>query len=89
LRETTPNRVARSSGMGARRRIDLEYSGLRALDINRLAQIADKLDVSIDWVLSLTDEPEIPKRAPFRSGVELALLPSGPRNFSPSQTKHW
>ena len=74
--------------MGPRRTIDIEYSGIRALDINRLAQIADKLDVSIDWVLSLTDEPEIPKRAPFRSGV-VARLPSGPRNFSPSQTKHW
>jgi hypothetical protein len=29
---------------GARRVIDLEYSGLKVLDIYRLAQIADRLD---------------------------------------------
>jgi hypothetical protein len=35
--------------------IDLEYSGLKVLDIYRLAQIADRLDVSIDWLLGRSD----------------------------------
>ena len=59
LRGTTPDRVARSIGMGARRTIDIEYSGLRALDIYRLAQIADKLDVSVDWLLGRTTVMEV------------------------------
>jgi hypothetical protein len=29
---------------------------LKALDIERLAQLADRLDVSIDWLLDRTDE---------------------------------
>jgi hypothetical protein len=45
--------------MGARRTIDIEYSGLRALDIYRLAQIADKLDVSVDWLLGRTTVMEV------------------------------
>ena len=50
---TTLERVARGIGVGPRQTIDIDYSGLRALDISRLAQIADKLGVSIDW---LSDE---------------------------------
>src|SRR5258708_3170998 len=51
-------RGSRSIGLGPRQTIDVDYSGLRALDINQLAQIADKLGVSIDWLLGRTDDPQ-------------------------------
>ncbi len=50
-------------GMSPRRIIDLEYSGTRALDIGRLGQIADHLDVSIDWLLGRSDVMDVTKAA--------------------------
>ena len=41
--------------------IDLEYSGLEVLDIPRLCQIADRLDVSTDWLLGRTAVMELPE----------------------------
>jgi hypothetical protein len=38
-------------GIGGRRAVDFDLFGLKALDIHRLIQISDKLDVSIDWLL--------------------------------------
>jgi hypothetical protein len=40
--------------------MDLDYSGLKALDIYRLAQIADRLDVSVDWLLGRSNVMELP-----------------------------
>jgi hypothetical protein len=60
----THERLCSSIGLGGRRTIDIHYSGLKALDIERLAQLADKLDVSIDWLLGRTDNPEINDREP-------------------------
>lgn len=40
--------------------VDLHFAGLKALDIYRLAQIADKLDVSVDWLLGRSDVMELP-----------------------------
>jgi len=34
---------------------------LRALDLYRVCQIADRLDVSLDWLLGRSDVMEIPK----------------------------
>ena len=51
LRKITHERLCASIGLGSRRSIDLGFSGLKALDINRLVQIADRLEVSIDWLL--------------------------------------
>ena len=62
--ETTPDRVAKIIGMGSRRVVNIEYVGLKGLDIHRLAQIADRLDVSIDWLLGRTNNPEINDREP-------------------------
>jgi hypothetical protein len=41
--------------------IDLHFAGVRALDIYRLAQIADQLDVSVDWLLGRSETMELPK----------------------------
>ena len=51
--------LAANIGLGGRRTVDLEHAGLRALDIYRLAQIADRLDVSIDWLLGRSKTMEL------------------------------
>ena len=67
VRDTTPTRLATIIGMSPRRIIDLEHSGANALDIHRLGQIADQLDVSIDWLLGrsnvirVMEMPELPE----------------------------
>ena len=77
VRSTTPSRVAKVIGMSPRRIIDLEYSGTRALDIDRLGQIADHLDVSIDWLLGRSDVMDVAKatakKSPDRGGTQRNL----------------
>ena len=34
---------------------------LKALDVYRLAEIADRLDVSVDWLLGRSEIMEVPK----------------------------
>ena len=55
-----PEAVYRSIGMGARRTLDLQSVGvLCALDPYRVCQIADRLKVSLDWLLGRSDVMEI------------------------------
>jgi len=61
VRGTKPDAVCKRIGLGSRRRVDLAYSGLKALDIYRLAQIADYLNVSVDWLLGRSGVMEIPQ----------------------------
>jgi transcriptional regulator with XRE-family HTH domain len=58
-RNMTHDRLCRSIGLGGRRVIDLEFSGLKALDLERLCQIADRLDVSVDWLLGRSERMEL------------------------------
>jgi hypothetical protein len=39
----------------------LHFAGVRALDVYRLAKIADELDVSVDWLLGRSDMMELPR----------------------------
>jgi hypothetical protein len=57
----TQEAVYRSIGMGGRRVLDLQFAGLRALDLYRVREIADRLDVSVDWLLGRSEVMEIPK----------------------------
>ena len=41
--------------------VDLHFAGVRALDVYRLAKIADELDVSVDWLLGRSDMMELPR----------------------------
>lgn len=59
-RGTPPERLCTSIGLGGRRSVDLAFSGLKALDIYRLAQIAGRLEVSVDWLLGRSDVMELP-----------------------------
>jgi transcriptional regulator with XRE-family HTH domain len=56
---TTVTNVLRSTGVSPRRAIAIEAVGLRELDIHRLLQIADKLDVSVDWLTGRTGRRDI------------------------------
>ena len=61
-RNMTPDQLCASIGLGSRRRVDLASLGLKALDVYRLAQIADRLEVSVDWLLGRSDVMELPQR---------------------------
>ncbi|MGO9460679.1 MAG: helix-turn-helix domain-containing protein [Rhodomicrobium sp.] len=67
LRNMTAEGLCRSIGLGGRRAVELHVAGIKAIDIYRLAQIADALGVSIDWLLGRTDEPELARKKEARS----------------------
>ena len=59
VRGTTQEAVHRSIGLGGRRALDVQSVGvLRALDLYRVCQIADRLDVSLDWLLGRSEVME-------------------------------
>jgi hypothetical protein len=61
VRGMKPEAVFRSIGLGGRRALDMQFAGLRALDLYRVCQIADRLDVSVDWLLGRSNVMELPK----------------------------
>ena len=44
-----------------RRALSVHLAGLRALDLYRVCQIADRRDVSVDWLLGRSDVMDIPR----------------------------
>ncbi len=62
IRGTTSDVVCRSIGMGGRRALNVHLIGLHTLDLYRICQIADRLDVSLDWLLGRSDVMEIPRK---------------------------
>jgi hypothetical protein len=62
--------ICRQIGLGSRRAITLALTGPNAIDLWRLAQIADVLDVSLDWltgrsnVMDVMEMPELRGPAP-------------------------
>ena len=88
VRGMTQEAVFRSIGIGGRRVLDLQFAGLRTLDLYRVFQIADRLDVSVDWLVGRSDVMEVPKRqwkagclafAGFSAGHDHALDVIEPR----------
>lgn len=55
-------------GLGGRRMVDFYTQGIKILDLYRVCQIADILDVSIDWllgrsnVMSVVEMPDLPNQ---------------------------
>jgi hypothetical protein len=70
VRNMTYPALCKDIGLSPKKAIDLQYSPLKALDLYGVGQIADKLDVSIDWllgrsnVMSVTEMPEVPEPEP-------------------------
>jgi len=63
-RGVTETKVCASIGLGAKRALHLALAGPHAIDVYRLCQIADKLDVSTDWLLgrsNVMDVMEMPE----------------------------
>lgn len=52
-------KVLQAIGLKSRARVDFENLGLRALDIHRLRQVAEHLNVSIDWLLGHSEKMEL------------------------------
>jgi transcriptional regulator with XRE-family HTH domain len=76
-RNMTHEELCSSVGFGGRRTIDILYSGLKALDIDRLAKVADRLDVSVDWLLGRTNVMSVMEMP------ELAESPKGKAKKKP------
>jgi transcriptional regulator with XRE-family HTH domain len=55
----TRDTLSRSIGLGGRRAVDFLLHGLQAIDLYRLTQIADRLEVSIDWLLGRSNVMEV------------------------------
>ncbi len=60
-RGVTPVELFASFGLGGRRLIGALAYGLKTLDLHHVAGIADRLNVSIDFLLGRTDTMELPK----------------------------
>jgi hypothetical protein len=80
IRDKTESKVCQQIGIGGRRAITLALTGPGAIDLYRMCQIADALDVSLDWLLGRSNvmdvmempdefepEPEPPKKKAKRS----------------------
>jgi len=67
VRNMTHSALCRGIGLSPKKAVDLEYSPLKALDLYRVYQIADKLDVSVDWllgrsnVMNVMEMPQLPE----------------------------
>jgi hypothetical protein len=73
-RNETETKICQQIGLSGRRAITLALTGPGAIDLWRVCQIADVLDVSLDWLTGRSNlmdvmempefEPEPPKRKP-------------------------
>jgi hypothetical protein len=59
-RKMTHIELFRSVGIGGRRVVYFHSHGIKALDLYRVCQIADALNVSVDWLLGRSDAMELP-----------------------------
>lgn len=60
-RNMTRDRLCRDIGLGGSRAADFLLVGLKTIDLYRGCQIADRLDVSLDWLLGRSEVMAIPK----------------------------
>jgi transcriptional regulator with XRE-family HTH domain len=76
IRNMTESELCSGTGMGGQRALELHAAGPQAMDIYRLGQIADGLNVSIDWLLGRSEAMELPpvgkKKAAKKSVAQAA-----------------
>ena len=63
---TTVQKLLGSIGIGPRKVVAIEVAGLRELDVYRLLQIADKLDVSLDWLTGRSNVMDVLEPEPHQ-----------------------
>jgi hypothetical protein len=78
------------------RALDVHLSGLRALDLYRVCQIADRLDVSVDWLLNIflitcrCAESRITSTSILPGGAEMkGVLSARPSTINPGPPRRW
>jgi transcriptional regulator with XRE-family HTH domain len=59
-KNATESKICQRIGLGARRSLHLALAGPHALDVHRLCQIADVLDVSLDWLAGRSSIMHVP-----------------------------
>ena len=57
----THDAVSEASELMAAAFLDFQIAGSRTLDLYRVCQIADRLDVSVDWLVGRSDVMELQK----------------------------
>jgi hypothetical protein len=60
---TTPARLARRVGMPSRAAMGFQYAGWTSVDLYTVCLLADRLGVSLDWLLGWTDQRVLCKDA--------------------------
>jgi hypothetical protein len=81
VRDMSHLALCRGIGLSPKKAVDLQYSPLKALDLYRVTQIADALDVSLDWLLgrsnvrSVMEMPEIPGPETPKRKAKRSTLP--------------
>ena len=58
-RNMTETKVCFRIGLGAKRALHLALAGPRAIEVYRLCQIADALDISLDWLTGRSNVMEV------------------------------
>jgi len=59
-RSMTNDKLCASIGIGGRHAVEFSTQGIKALDLHRVCQIADRLNISLDWLLGRSDSMELP-----------------------------
>jgi hypothetical protein len=73
VRKMTAAKLSSSTGLAPRRTLAARLTGPGSLDLYRVCQIADLLDVSVDWltarsnVMDVLELPEAPKKTPKKA----------------------
>jgi hypothetical protein len=72
----TESKLCSGIGLSGRRGLRLSLSGPGAIDVYRLCQIADALDVSVDWLTGRSNVMEMPDiKPPPRHAVKRSEEP--------------
>jgi hypothetical protein len=83
VRDMTYSALCKGIGLSPKKAVDLEYSPLKALDLYRVGQIADKLEVSIDWLLGRSNVMSVMEMSEFDEFEENRKPPAKSKRRSP------
>jgi transcriptional regulator with XRE-family HTH domain len=74
IRNMTESELCSGTGMGGQRALELHVAEPQPMDIYRLGQIADGLNVSIDWLLGRSEAMELPPAGVAQAAGRLAVF---------------
>jgi hypothetical protein len=68
VRNMTETKLCSGIGLSGRRAIKLSLTGAGALDLYRVCQMADVLDVSLDWLTGRSNVMDVMEMAEYVNG---------------------